>query len=105
MADFLRAHVHQVERADMVAIERALDGDESERMARDWARINVLVPLRVRRSTDNSNGGDLGNGEDACAEKGQEENEEEESPYGTVEEILTAPLEDVRKVWERLVDK
>lgn len=134
---FLREHIHHVERTDMVAIEKALDGDESERMARDWVRVNLLVPLRVRRrmarrvlggnnSSRGSRGGDTEYGrrrrekkneKKKRAELGEEEEEEGddeegldedekgqelESPYGTVEELLNAPLEDVRKVWERL---
>lgn len=122
MGQFLREHIHNVERTDMVAIEKVLDGEESERMARDWVRVNLLVPLSVRRrmdrrvhggnnSSSSSRGGDTDYGrrrELGLEEEGLDEDEkgqERESPYGTVEELLSAPLEDVRKVWEQLANQ
>lgn len=79
----------------MVAMERALRGEESERMARDWKRTEVFVPWRLRRSSSSSRGGGDG-GRDG------DEGDAREAPYGTVEELLSAPFEDVRRFWEGL---
>lgn len=86
----------------MVAIEKALDGEESERMGRDWERTEVLVP---RGMTMGGRGGDLsggGGGEREEEVGGVQEKREEDPPYKTVGELLSAPVEDVRRTWERL---
>ncbi|KAJ4388848.1 hypothetical protein N0V93_006309 [Gnomoniopsis smithogilvyi] len=71
--DSLRQHIRDVERIDLVAIERALNGEESERMARDWERAGHFMP-------------DKGRG----------------APYATVRELLWASYEDIKRAWEDL---
>lgn len=69
----LRQHIRDVERADLVAIEKALDGEESERMARDWERAGGFVP---------------GDGRDP--------------PFKSIDELLGASYEELSKAWEKL---
>lgn len=71
--DTLKEHIRDVERIDLVAIERALDGEESERMARDWESAAGFVPAEGKRV-----------------------------PFTTVRELLGASYGDVRRAWEGL---
>lgn len=84
----------------MVALEKALDGEESERMARDWERTELLVP--VVRGGDG--GGDDNDGE-ANGGPGARRERTDPPPYGTVGELLSAPFDDVRKSWEQMVSR
>lgn len=70
-----------------MAIEKALNGEESERMARHWERTEFFVPLSIRRDSNGGGDGDW---------------QKKDAPYKTVEELMSAPLEDVRKLWEKL---
>lgn len=56
-----------------MAIERALDGDESERMARDWESAGGFVPGEGRAV-----------------------------PFAKVRELLGASYGEVRRAWEGL---
>lgn len=71
--DCVRRHIRDVERTDLVAIERALEGEESERMARDWESVGGFVPGEGRGV-----------------------------PFGTVRELLEASYEEVRRAWRAL---
>lgn len=71
--DILKQHIRDVERIDLVAIERALDGEESERMARDWESAGGFVPGEGRTV-----------------------------PFPTVRELLGASYGEVRRAWEGL---
>lgn len=73
LAVTLRQHIKAVETTDLIAIEKTLDGEESERMARDWQRARYFLP---------------GGGRDP--------------PFDTIEELLGASYEDLRAAWERL---
>lgn len=76
LMETLRKHIKDVERVDLVSIEKALDGEESERMARDWERAGGFVP-----------GGQ--NGRDA-------------PPFKSIDELLGASYEELSKAWEKL---
>ncbi|CAN8096119.1 unnamed protein product [Discula destructiva] len=74
--DAVRQHIKNVERTDLVAIERALEGDESERMARDWENVGNFMP---------------GDGR--------------EPPFRTIEALLGARYDEVVRAWEALPKK
>lgn len=72
--DSVKQHIRDVERTDLVAIERALDGDESERMARDWESVGAFVPGEEGRTGT--------------------------VPFETVRELLGASYGELRRAWE-----
>lgn len=82
----MRQHIRDVERTDLVAIEKALDGEESERLARDWASAASFVP-------------DVGEGEKR--RRGRPE-APLPLPFATVSELLGASYEELRRAWEGL---
>lgn len=69
----LKEYIRYVARTDLVAIEKALNSEESERMARVWERTTNFIP---------------GEGRDA--------------PFKTIDELLNASYVEVRKAWEQL---
>ncbi|KAJ4417046.1 hypothetical protein N0V82_006400 [Gnomoniopsis sp. IMI 355080] len=69
----LKQNIRDVERIDLVAIEKVLDSEESESMARDWESAAAFLP---------------GEGRSA--------------PFATVRELLAASYGDVRRAWEQL---
>lgn len=69
----MRQHIKNVERTDLVAIEKALDGDESERMARDWENAGNFMP---------------GDGRDP--------------PFKTIPALLGARYDEVVRAWAAL---
>lgn len=71
--DSLKQYIRDVERIDLVAIEKALDGEESERMARDWEMAGGFIPGEGRSV-----------------------------PFATVEELLEASYGDVKRAWKGL---
>lgn len=71
----LRQHIRDVERSDLVAIEKALDAEESERMARDWERAGRFMP----------------------ADEGREQ-----PPFGTIDELLGASYDELSRAWGKL---
>lgn len=71
-------YVRDVEKRDLRAVEGSLDGDESERMARDWERTARFVP----------GGGEKGAGGQA--------------PFATVDAMLRASLVELQAAWDRL---
>lgn len=70
----VRQHIRSVERADLVAIERALDGDESERMARDWESAGNFMPGDGRV----------------------------DPPFTTIQQLLGASYDEVVRAWRAL---
>lgn len=74
--DTLKRHIRDVEKTDLVAIEKALEGEESERMARDWESAGGFIPGEGRTV-----------------------------PFITVRELLGASYGDVRRAWEGLREK
>lgn len=72
LAATLRQHIKAVETADLVAIEKALDGEESERMARDWQRARYFLPGGGR-----------------------------EPPFHTIDKLLGASYGELRAAWEK----
>lgn len=69
----VKHHIKNVERTDLVAIEKALDGDESEAMARDWESAGHFMPG------------------DGC-----------NPPFKTIPALLGARYEEVVRAWEAL---
>lgn len=69
----LKQHIKDVERQVLVAIEKALDGEESERMASDWERTGKFMP------------GDGWN-----------------PPFETIDGLLGASYEELKGAWEKL---
>lgn len=75
----LRSLIRNIERLDLVAIEKALEGEESERMAMDWERTEEFVPG------------------DSKDHKGV--------PFDTVDALLGASYEGLRKAWKKMNDE
>lgn len=71
----LRQYIRGVERRDLVAIEKALDADESERMARDWERAGKFMPADVGRA---------------------------QPPFATIEALLGASYDELSRAWDKL---
>ncbi|KAI3400804.1 hypothetical protein diail_2014 [Diaporthe ilicicola] len=83
LGEHLARHIRDVERVDLVNIEKMLSGQESEDLARDFERTVFFIPHGVR-----------------------EEEEEEEvagvkAPYASVEGLLDAGAGELRAAMER----
>ncbi|PSR81738.1 hypothetical protein BD289DRAFT_372283 [Coniella lustricola] len=100
LGETLREHIKDIETQDLVAIEKNLDSDESERMAWDWVRTCSFVPGLPRRRSRACTEGEMdGKG---SAEEDVGVNNPRGAPFGTVDEMLKAPIEELQKALAEL---
>lgn len=81
LGELLARHIRDVERVDLVSIEKVLSAQESEDLARDFERSVFFIPHGVRDEED--------------------EVASVEAPYETVEGLLDAGAGELREAMER----
>ncbi|KAL1852440.1 hypothetical protein Daus18300_012199 [Diaporthe australafricana] len=81
LGEHLGRHIRDVERVDLVNIEKVLSGQESEDLAKDFERTVFFIPHGVRDEED--------------------EVASVEAPYETVEALLDAGAGELREAMER----
>lgn len=79
LKEVLVRHIKDVERTDLVAIEKVLSGEESERLARDFEATIFFIPADVRAGSDGLEG-----------VEGAEGAEGVKAPFKTIKELLDA---------------